>query len=168
MVVLTVTRNQVERNPITAGQRNSNESLCGGAKECRCHFGTLLHHTFTVQRNYFFNLFSFYIWSGQMDLFTTSLLHLPVDVLQNLILAQLNSASILACSFTCSYLRRISSRLIPNHISHRDRQREILKDIFRFGSLELLVYFQKHMNYPNLYPSSQLIVECLDLAGEGI
>ncbi len=59
MVVLTVTRNQVERNPITAGQRNSNESLCGGAKECRCHFGTLLHHTFTVQRNYFFNLFIF-------------------------------------------------------------------------------------------------------------
>ncbi len=103
-----------------------------------------------------------------MDLFTASLRNLPVDVLQNLILAQLSSASILACSLTCSHFQRISARLIPKNISKFDRQREILKDMFRFGFLELLVYFQKHLKYPNLYPSPQLIVDCLDLAAEGI
>ncbi len=102
-----------------------------------------------------------------MELGTSSLMRLPVDVLQNLILLQLNSASILACSLACAGLRKISARLVAINASKFDHQRGILKEIFRFGSLELFVYFKEHLKYPNLYPFSQLIIQCLERAAEG-
>ncbi len=100
---------------------------------------------------------------------TLSLIRLPVDVSNHHILARLSSASLLACSITCSYLRKISLRIISKRTpeSNLSLQRDILHDLFKEGYLKLLILFQEKLLYPRFRPSWWLMDRCLTIAAAG-
>ncbi len=91
------------------------------------------------------------------------------EELQAHLLSKLTSLGFLSCSITCSKIHTISKKMSASWKgSQYDRQREMIKETFQCGQLEILLWLQKKLNYPEFYPSWWFTTECLSLAGAGI
>lgn len=98
--------------------------------------------------------------------FDSSLLDVPLEVLEFYILHRLSTASLFSCMLTCSRLRKLASRLIDasrreyNNVIYEKHKYEpseryiisqnqiILVDTFRDGSLTFLKWLQDHFHFP--------------------
>ncbi len=90
--------------------------------------------------------------------FATSLITIPTDVLENLILSQLDASSLVSCSLVCAHLGKISLRVFTRQKYGR---KDVLRCIFSSGFLSLFLSFQKILLYPSvnhLRIHSQLLI----------
>ncbi len=82
----------------------------------------------------------------------TSLLSLSFDVLENCIFKRLDYSSLVACSFVNLRVRRLNpqKRLARILTRRNDRQYATLQDIFKYGFVYLLRWFQAVLRYPSI------------------
>ncbi len=140
-----------------------------------------------IKDYFFYRLFSMSLHNLPTSLtFSSScscqLTSLPTDVLEYHIINSLNLPSIIACYMVNLRFRGIALRCrakldSPDTISKQKNQCMILQDLFKYGNLELLVWFRKALQYPSTLSSllfigkpcyADLIPECLKLAVAGI
>ncbi len=93
---------------------------------------------------------------------------LSAELLRVHLLSKLTALGLLSCSITCSKIHSISKQMLASRKGFPyDRQREMIKESFLCGQLELLRWLQKKLHYPIFQPSWWFITECLTLAAAG-
>ncbi len=100
---------------------------------------------------------------------TSPLITIPVDVTLHHIFSYLQQTSLISCSLSCSFLNKVYTRFARSAICKKQKA-DILREIFREGSMNLLLWFQQFLKYPSLddmRSQPSFMLECASNAAEG-
>ncbi len=80
-----------------------------------------------------------------------ALVDLPTDILEHVIFENMNKSSLAVCSLLCHRFRKIIKTMNSSITKQKFMaQKEILENIYKIGSMDLLDWFSRTLRYPKL------------------
>ncbi len=94
-------------------------------------------------------LFYFYTHSSA-GMSRITLLSIPSELFERHIFSSFDLGSLVACILSCSKFHRIIGRSRISAPSQLAKHETILKNLFRHGNVNLLLWFYKQLQYPHI------------------